>query len=140
MPDDKVFIDTNIMIYAYDVTAGTKHTAANALLADLWQSGLGVLSTQVLQEFFVNVVQKIQRPIDRRIARGIIRDFLKWHIVVNDGESILEAIELSERYGYSFWDAMIVEAAIKSGAAVLMTEDLQHGQVVSGVRIWNPLH
>jgi len=138
MPDDKVFIDTNIMIYAYDATAGRKHTVACDLLTSLWESGLGVISTQVLQEFFVNVVQKIERPIDKKLAREIVRDFLKWNLVINDGESILEAIDICDRYGYSFWDAMIVEAAVKGGATVLMTEDLQHGQIIRDVRIHNP--
>ena len=83
MPDDKTFVDTNIIIYAYDVTAGKKHNVAENILADLWNSGLGVISTQVLQEFFVNVVQKIPKPIDKKQAKEIIRDFLKWHVVVN---------------------------------------------------------
>ena len=66
MPEDKAFIDTNIIIYAYDVTAGKKHEAARVIIADLWDSGLGVTSTQVLQEFFVNVVQKIPTETYRR--------------------------------------------------------------------------
>jgi predicted nucleic acid-binding protein len=138
MPEDRIFVDTNILIYAYDVTAGQKHAIASNILADLWNARLGVVSTQVLQEFFVNVVHKIQRPIDIRLAKDIVRDLLKWHIVVNNGESILEAIDIHERYGYSFWDAMIIAAAIKGGAAVLMTEDLQDGQTIGGVSIKNP--
>ena len=138
MPEDRIFVDTNILIYAYDVTAGQKHAIASNILADLWNARLGVVSTQVLQEFFVNVVHKIQRPIDIRLAKDIVRDLLKWHFVVNNGESILEAIDIHERYGYSFWDAMIIAAAIKGGAAVLMTEDLQDGQTIGGVSIKNP--
>jgi len=138
MPEDKIFIDTNIIIYAYDVTAGRKHRVAVNILTDLWNSGIGVISTQVLQEFFVNVVQKIQKPIDKKLAKEIVRDFLKWHVVVNNGDSILDAIDICEKYGYSFWDSMIIEAAIKGGAAVLMSEDLQDGQVISGVTITNP--
>jgi predicted nucleic acid-binding protein len=138
MPEDRIFVDTNILIYAYDVTAGQKHAIASNILADLWNARLGVVSTQVLQEFFVNVVHKIQRPIDIRLAKDIVRDLLKWHVVVNNGESILEAIDIHERYGYSFWDAMIIAAAIKGGAAVLMTEDLQDGQTIGGVSIKNP--
>jgi predicted nucleic acid-binding protein len=138
MPEDRIFVDTNILIYAYDVTAGQKHAIASDILADLWNARLGVVSTQVLQEFFVNVVQKIQRPVDIRLAKDIVKDLLKWHVVVNNGESILEAIDIHERYGYSFWDAMIIAAAIKGGAAVLMTEDLQDGQTIGGVSIKNP--
>ena len=138
MPGNKTFIDTNIIIYAYDVTAGKKHKTAGNILADLWNSGLGVISTQVLQEFFVNVVQKIPKPIDKQQAREIVRDFLKWHVVVNTGDSIVEAIDICLKFGYSFWDSMIIEAAIKGGAAVIVSEDLQDGQVVSGVTIINP--
>jgi predicted nucleic acid-binding protein len=108
------------------------------MLASLWNSRLGVVSTQVLQEFFVNVVQKIQRPMDKRLAKDIVRDLLKWHVVVNNGDSILDAIDIHNRYGYAFWDAMIIEAAVKGGSAILMSEDLQDGQVISGVSIKNP--
>lgn len=138
MPEDRVFIDTNVLIYAYDVTAGEKHAIALDILTDLWNSRLGVVSTQVLQEFFVNVVHKIQKPVDKRLAKEIVRDLLKWHVVVNNGASILDAIDINDRYGYSFWDAMIIEAAIKGGAVVLMSEDLQDGQAISGVSIKNP--
>ena len=138
MPEDKIFIDTNIMIYAYDVSAAEKHQIASHILSDLWNSGLGVLSTQVLQEFFVNIVQKIQKPIDQKLAKEIVRDFLRWQVVVNNGDSIPDAIDIRDKYRYSFWDSMIIEAAIKGGAVFLMSEDLQHGQVISGVTISNP--
>ena len=68
MEGDKVFLDTNIIMYAYDVSAGEKHEIAKKILVELWDSGLGVISTQVLQEFFVNVTQKIQKPLDKRLA------------------------------------------------------------------------
>jgi len=138
MPEHKAFIDTNIIIYAYDVTAGKKHETARIIITDLWDSGLGVLSTQVLQEFFVNVVQKIPKPVDKQQAKEIVRDFLKWHVVVNTGDSIIDAIDICLRFEYSFWDSMIIEAAIKGGATVLISEDLQDGQVISGVTIKNP--
>ena len=138
MPEGKMFIDTNILIYAFDVSAGKKHQVSSNILSDLWNSGLGVLSTQVLQEFYVNVVQKIQKPIDQKMAQEIIRDLLKWHVVVNNGDSILDAIDISEKYGYSFWDSLIIEAALTGGVSVLLSEDLQHGQVISGVTISNP--
>ena len=123
MPEGKMFIDTNIMIYAFDVSAGKKHQVASHILSDLWNSGLGVLSTQVLQEFYVNVVQKIQKPIDQKMAKEIIRDLMKWHVVVNNGDSILDAIDISEKYGYSFWDSLIIEAALTGGVSVLLSED-----------------
>ena len=138
MSEDKLFIDTNIIIYAYDVTAGNKHKVAGNILTDLWNSGTGVISTQVLQEFFFNVVQKIPRPIDKKLAKEIVKDFLKWNVVVNNGDSILDAIDICVKYGYSFWDSLIIEAAIKGGAVFLISEDLQDGQVISGVTIRNP--
>ena len=75
MPEDKAFIDTNIIIYAYDVTAGKKHETARKIITELWDSGLGVISTQVLQEFFVNVVQKIPKPIDKQQAKVLLEIF-----------------------------------------------------------------
>jgi len=138
MPEGKVFLDTNIIIYAFDITAGDKHNAAGELMISLWDSGLGVISTQVLQEFFVNVTQKIPEPLDKGSAKEIVNDLLKWEVVVNDGETILNAIELHEKYKYSFWDSMIIEAAIKGRCATLLSEDLTDGQTIEGVTIQNP--
>jgi len=138
MTGDKVFLDTNIIIYAYDASAGEKHHIAKKIFVELWDSGLGVVSTQVLQEFFVTITQKIPKALDKRLAKDIVSDLLKWDVVVNDGESIIEAIEILLRYGYSFWDSLIIEAAMRSGASVLLTEDLSHGQIIHGVTIKNP--
>jgi predicted nucleic acid-binding protein len=138
MRGDKVFLDTNIILYAYDISAGEKHQISKKIVLDLWDSGLGVISTQVLQEFFVNVTQKIPKPLDKKLARDIVSDFLKWNVVINDGESILEAVEILLRYGYSFWDSLIIEAAIRGGAEALISEDLTHGQMINGVTIENP--
>ncbi|MBW2285041.1 MAG: PIN domain-containing protein [Deltaproteobacteria bacterium] len=138
MPDDKIFVDTNVFIYSYDVTAGEKHIAAGNIMQDLWNSGLGMTSTQVLQEFFVNVVNKIPKPINGRQAREIVHDLLKWQVVVNTGDTIIGAIDIHLKFGYSFWDSMIIEAAITGGAEFLMSEDLQDGQIIGGVTIKNP--
>lgn len=138
MKGDKVFLDTNIIIYAYDLSAGEKHKKAKKIFVELWDSGLGVISTQVLQEFFVNVTQKIPKTLDKRLAKDIVSDLLKWDVVVNDGESIIEAIEILLRYGYSFWDSLIIEAAIRSDAIALLSEDLSHGQIINGLTIKNP--
>jgi predicted nucleic acid-binding protein len=138
MPETKVFLDTNIIIYAYDVSAKEKHEQARKILVDLWNSGRGVLSTQVLQEFFVSVTQKIPQPLTLIMAKEIISDLLRWEIVVNDGDSILEAIELHSRHKYSFWDSLIIQAAIKGGASLLLSEDLSGGQTIHGLAIKNP--
>ena len=134
----KAFLDTNIIIYAYDTSAGDKHQKARDLLTGLWESGLGMVSTQVLQEFHVTVTRKIPKPLDLTTAREIIADFLTWDVVVNDGDAILKAIDVQEKHGFSFWDSMVIAAAIAGGAAILLTEDLSGGQKIGGVEIRNP--
>ncbi|MGA1825226.1 MAG: PIN domain-containing protein [bacterium] len=140
MTGNRVFLDTNIIIYAYDVTAGEKHKIANKILLDLWDSSTGLVSTQVLQEFFVNITRKIQRPLDPKIAKEIVNDFLKWDIIVNDGEIILGAIDIQLGYKFSFWDSMIIYAAISGGAELLLSEDLSDGQSIEGVVVKNPFY
>jgi len=138
MKGDKIFVDTNILIYAYDISAGVKHVTAVRILSELWESGRGVLSTQVLQEFFVSVTRKIPNPINEQHAINIVRDFLRWEIVVNDGDSILEAASLVSRYRFSFWDCPIIQAALKSGCNILLSEDLSDSQVIESLQIRNP--
>ena len=138
MPEVKTFLDTNIVICAYDGSAGKKHEMAQMIVMNLWNSGQGVLSTQVLQEFYVSVTKKIPKPLNIKLAKDIVRDFLKWDVIVNDGEAILGAIDIQTKYNYSFWDSMIIHAAISSGAALLLSEDLSHGQSIGGVTIKNP--
>jgi predicted nucleic acid-binding protein len=135
---DRVFVDTNILIYAHDLDAGHKHEIAAALIEGLWAAGTGVVSTQVLQEFYVNVTRKIMYPLPPAQARGVIEDYLVWHVVLNDAESILMASELEERYQLSFWDGMIVAAACRAKADKIVTEDLNAGQKIEGVLVENP--
>lgn len=138
MPGDRTFVDTNILVYAYDSSAGKKHEIARDILVDLWDSGHGLLSTQVLQEFFVVATSKVAGPLDPKDAKRVVADLLKWRVVANDGESALGAVDLHLRYGYSFWDSLIVHAAVSGGAAEVLTEDMAHGQTVEGVEIRNP--
>ena len=138
MKDAKIFLDTNVIIYAYDSSAGIKHEIARQIVADLWTSGQGLLSTQVIQEFYVNVTRKIPKPLTIDLAREIVADFIKWDLVVNDGDSILDAIDIQQRHNFSFWDAMIIGSAVSGGADMLYSEDLTHGQTISGVTIVNP--
>lgn len=138
MNGDKTFVDTNIFVYAYDIQSGEKHRKSLEILKELWISGLGIISTQVLQEFFAAVTKKIARPLDVEIAKGIIKDLLKWNVVINNGESILNAIEVHQKYRYSFWDSMIIESAIRGGASLLLSEDLSDGQTIEGVTVKNP--
>jgi predicted nucleic acid-binding protein len=138
MEGAKAFVDTNILIYAYDSTAGQKHERASRIVSDLWDSGLGVLSTQVLQEFFVNVTAKIPKPLDVITAKGIVNDLLAWETMVVDGPSILKGVDIHLKYQYAFWDALIIETAISSRSQVLLSEDLCDGQIIQGVTIKNP--
>ena len=134
----KIFIDTNILIYAHDLDAGGKNEISADLMLNLWENRMGIISTQVLQELFVNITQKIPKPLNVKSAKEIINDLLKWEVVINDGESIVKAIEIQLRYKYSFWDSLILEAAISSETTVLLSEDFSDGQIVEGVKIKNP--
>ncbi len=138
MNADKIFVDTNILVYGYDTSAGGKYRKASATLKDLWDSGRGVLSTQVLQEFFVTVTRKLPKPMTPDNAKTIVSDLLKWDVFVIDGAAILEAIDLHKVHGYSFWDSLILVAAIKEGCAILLSEDLSSKHMVAGVTIRNP--
>lgn len=135
---DKCFVDTNLLIYAHDASAGVKHEIAAALLAQLWGSGTGVLSTQVLQELCVNVQRRTRShaPVDE--ARRVIEIYLGWEVVVNTPLSVLRALYLESRYQISFWDALILQAAESSGAEILYSEDLAGGQTYGSVRVVNP--
>jgi predicted nucleic acid-binding protein len=135
---DRYFVDTNILMYAHDATAGEKHARAKALVEELWRDRTGVVSTQVLQELAVSLRRNVRRPVDSRATREIIADYLTWQVVVNGGESILEALELEARYQISFWDALIVQATQASGATLLYSENLSHGQTYGTVRVHNP--
>lgn len=132
------FIDTNVLIYAHDLDAGARHERAAAIVRRLWEEGTGVISVQVLQEFYVNVTQKIPHPLPLAAARGLIDAYRAWQLVAPGAETVLHASEIQERNQLSFWDAMIVATAVQSGAETLLTEDMNHGQVVEGVRIENP--
>jgi predicted nucleic acid-binding protein len=133
------FVDTNILIYAHDSSAGAKHERARALVERLWRERSGVVSTQVLQELAVNLRRKAGRPLDAEATREIVADYLTWQVVVNSGEAILEALDLEARYQISFWDALVVEAAQASGAEILYSEDLSDGQSYGSLRVVDPL-
>lgn len=136
---DRFFVDTNILMYAHDTSAGEKHERAKAVVEELWRDRTGVVSTQVLQELAVNLRRKAGRPLDVKATREIVSDYLTWQVIVNGGESILEAMDLESRYQISFWDAMVIQAAQLSGADVLYSEDLSDGQKYGTVQVINPL-
>jgi predicted nucleic acid-binding protein len=134
----KAFVDSNILIYAHDLDAGAKRVRAAERIAELWRSGGGALSTQVLQEFYVNVTQKIKRPITRAAAREVVRDYIPWVRSAISGATVIRGSEIAEAWQVSFWDSMILAAAEQSDVETLLSEDLNHGQVIAGIRIENP--
>jgi predicted nucleic acid-binding protein len=132
------FVDANILVYAYDASAGTKNEVARELLARLWESRQGALSVQVLQEFFVTVTGKVPLPLSPGEAAERITELAAWHVFSPDAQDVLSAIDLHRQSQVAFWDAMILQAAAESGCSVLWTEDLRHGQELKGVRVQNP--
>lgn len=139
MADDQVtFVDTNVLLYAHDRSETRKQPIAQALLDALWRTRNGVLSTQVLQEFYVVTTRKFDPPMRRGAAREIVALYGEWPLVQVDVALVLAASMLEERHSFSFWDALIVEAARRSGATRLLTEDLQSGRRIGGVSIENP--
>ena len=135
---DKTFVDTNVLVYAHDLDAGEKHAIAIEIITDLWESGNGVISTQVLQELYVTLTRKVPSPLKKSYVRRVLNNYLAWDLAINNGEIILQASEIEENYIVSFWDAMIISAAYSKNAAILLTEDLNDGQQIEGVTIVNP--
>lgn len=136
--DQPVFIDTNILIYAYDRSNEQKHFVAAKLLEKCWENDNGRLSLQVLQEFYVNVTQKIPKPLNRTIARQIIFDLGQWKVHIPGVEDLLQAIDLQQDYSISFWDAFVLQSAARMGCKQFFSEDLSHGQSYGTVQVINP--
>lgn len=136
---DKCFVDTNLLLYAEDSLTGVKHERALRIIDELWNSGLGVLSTQVLQELSYNLSRKLAHPMPIGEIRAIICEYATWEVVINTPESILRALEIESRYKTSFWDALIIQAAEEAGASILYSEDLATGQNYGSIQIVNPL-
>jgi predicted nucleic acid-binding protein len=134
---DKAFVDSNVLIYAHDVDAGQKREVAKGLLRDLWLARTGVLSTQVLHEFYVNVTRKIRTPLSKVEARRVVGTYLPWCLEPAAGD-VNEAFRIEDEGGIGFWDALIVAAAARSGATRVLSEDLNPGQIISGVTVVNP--
>lgn len=132
------FVDTNVLVYAHDVSAGMKHTRARYLLQTLWRSKCGCMSIQVLQEFSANITRKVAAPLSAAETAEVVRELAAWKIHMPEVNDILEAIRVQQRYRISFWDAMIVWSAARLGCDVLWSEDLNPGQTYEGVRVENP--
>lgn len=133
---DRFFIDTNVLVYANDQSNPAKRDAARAVIRRAYESRRGVLSTQVMQEFFVAVTRKA--GVSERNARAQVVALMELDTIVVDVEMIIGAIDLVLIHGLSFWDALVVKSASVAKCARLITEDLSNGQVFDGVRIENP--
>jgi len=134
---DKTFIDTNVLMYAHDVAAGTKHQIAERVLRELWSGQAGALSVQVLQEFYVNVTRKIPVPLSKEAARRVASNYAFWCTETTSAE-ISAAFRIEDESRISFWDALIVSSAAKSGATRILSEDFNAGQRIAGIVIENP--
>jgi predicted nucleic acid-binding protein len=132
------FLDTNVLVYAHDATAGAKRSRALKLVEDLWESGEGCLSLQVLQEFFVTMTRKVARPLPHPVAAGLVEKLGTWTTHSPTTKDLLAAIDLYGRRKISLWDALVVRSASQLGCRVLWTEDLKDGETYDGVRIRNP--
>jgi len=136
--DSPVFVDTNVLVYAYDQSAGEKRDRARLLLDQLWSDVRGCVSVQVLQEFYVAITQKVHRPLAPEAAADIVRDLSYWRVHAPVAEDIMGAIDLQQRHKISFWDAMILWSAAQLGCTTVWSEDLSANRDYDGVFVQNP--
>jgi len=134
----EVFVDTNVLVYSQDVSEPDKHRQARAWMTHLWETRRGRLSFQVLQEFYVTVTEKLDPGLDRERARREVRTFLPWRPLAIDARVVEGAWLIQDRHRLSWWDSLIAAAAEVAGCGYLLTEDLQHDQVLGPVRVVNP--
>ena len=130
------FIDTNILIYAFDRSAGEKHRIAVDLVRRLWSERRGWISLQVMQEFYVSATRKLKLPVDAATLQ--VRRLGFWRVHRPLVDDILAAIDLHQRHSVSFWDALILRSAQASQCSVLWSEDLSNGQRWGNLEVRNP--
>jgi len=135
----KVFFDTNILVYLFDAGTPARQRQARSLLDKHTRAGETLLSTQVLQEFYVAVTRKLSAVLEPDVAYEAVKELAVMPTVRVDTLLILSAIQLSRQHQLSFWDALIIRSALEGGASVLYSEDLQHGQVFETLTVENPL-
>ena len=132
------FVDTNVLVYALDKSNSPKKRVAQRLINELMEEDRLRVSTQVLQELFVPLTRKVKQPCSSEEALAVLEDLTAWPLMAVDYAAIRAAVRLADEAKLSFWDALVVVAAARTGAAVLYTEDLNDGQEILGVRISNP--
>lgn len=135
---ERVFLDTNVLVYLFDADAPAKQERARALLSIQELRAQMILSTQVLQEFYVSVTRKLANPLDPDTALKAVQDLAVFPVVQIDTPLILLAIRRSRTAKVSFWDALILESALVAGTTLLYSEDFQDGAVFGKLRIENP--
>jgi len=135
----KTFVDTNVLVYALDSDAGSKHRIAQEVVRRLWEQNSGIVSMQVLQELYSAVTRKLSKRVPRQEVRQAVRHFTQWCIATGPSE-IAAAFQMEDAARISFWDAMIVAAAVRGGAVRILSEDLNAGQTIAGITIENPFH
>lgn len=133
---ERSFIDTNILVYTDDADSGKKAEVAINLVENVMRSKLGVISPQVLQEYFVTTTRKLGVSVE--LAKKRVEFFSLFHMVQITPDDILSAINIHRLYPLSFWDSLVINAARKSGCRILLSEDMNHGQEIDGVKIINP--
>ena len=140
MPDDSglQFVDTNVLVYAHDVSAGEKYERALKLIEALWENENGCLSVKVAQEFYTTITAKVKKPLGSEDAAEILGALSAWKTHAPEMRDVLRAIEIQRRYQISFWDAMIIASAAKLNCDILWSEDLNDEQVYDGVKVKNP--
>ncbi len=136
--NDRIFLDTNVVVYLFDNDSPEKQSRAREIFSREDFRGRIIISTQVLQEFYVSVTRKLAEPLEPNMAYRAVRDLAVLPVVQVDTSMIFSAISRSQTDQVSFWDALIIQAALVGGARWLYTEDLQHGRIIEGMHIENP--
>lgn len=132
------FVDTNVLVYAHDRSADLRHEQAVSLLQALWETERGCLSIQVLQEFFVTITRKVAKPLSTAQASQIVASLGTWRVHSPGVNDVQEAIAIQDRYGISFWDAMIIRSAVCLGCSTVWSEDLNTSQRYESAIVANP--
>ena len=135
---DKIFVDTSVLVHAHDLDSGLKRAIAEHVLEQLWQDETGVLSTQVLQEFYEALTSGTASPVPRRAARELIHAYSVWPVIALDAADVQAASDYEERYRLPYRDALIVVAARKSGATLLLSDALKPYRPITGLELQNP--
>jgi len=138
--EPRVFLDTNVLVYAFDDADPARKATAIDHFERLARAGRAIISTQVLAEFYVTVTRKLAVPLREEVAEAVVRDLGRLPVVATDAALVQDAVSRSRRSRISLWDALIVGAARSAACTVLLSEDLQDGAMIDGVRVQSPFH